>query len=380
MKNYILSVLSLLMLLFANSCKKEEIYVYNTQNTPDLSNPIIEKMTNILWYRGGLTTTEAWATQNNFYKPAEYASSLLYQAAWANFILYRDGTSNMVFTPPFAQNAVIHCKGNWEVSKEEENTIIIATKTPVTSVTGKIKILDMEAKDNLIRAKISIDFGDRLLELGLINESTYEHQSPAMISGLDPEWVNQQTILKDPLKADDFTGAWKNGIDYDSQTEQMPLENLVRYTYIEDLLAHTPMFLNGLVFNLQNNGKAQIVYPSTYNWDLKMDQNIKIISEGKWSVKGNKMLLETDEELFMTIGEGLFNFKPHLPGLQLLGYGERSNSAYRILPKRFYSFEIIRRTDIGFWTRVTTNTEVFYTFMSKTQFDGSNTLNVKQLF
>jgi len=123
MKQYIIGTLFFATFLFGVSCTKEEIYLYNTQNTPDLSNPIIQKMTNIVWYPEGGSVVDNWSTRNNIYKPSDYASSLLYNAAWTNLTLYRDGTSNMVFVPPMLINTVIHCKGNWQVSTEEERKL-----------------------------------------------------------------------------------------------------------------------------------------------------------------------------------------------------------------------------------------------------------------
>ncbi|MFA7493967.1 MAG: hypothetical protein WCZ43_10700 [Proteiniphilum sp.] len=85
------------MLLIVSSCKKEEIEVWNTQITPDLSNPIIQSVTNITWYRNINTTREEWVSVENIPKPSEAMASMLYQIAWVNFTLFRDGTSNMLF-------------------------------------------------------------------------------------------------------------------------------------------------------------------------------------------------------------------------------------------------------------------------------------------
>ncbi|HMR18240.1 MAG TPA: hypothetical protein PKA53_02975, partial [Sphingobacterium sp.] len=86
MKRNIIIILTLSVLLIIQSCKKEEIYVYNTQSTPDLSNPVIQKMTNVEWYKevafSSTSTEQIWVSQNNIYKPGDYLSTLLYHAAW----------------------------------------------------------------------------------------------------------------------------------------------------------------------------------------------------------------------------------------------------------------------------------------------------------
>ncbi|MBX2922551.1 MAG: hypothetical protein KF746_10200 [Chitinophagaceae bacterium] len=373
-------------LLLMTGCKKEEIIVYNTQNTPDLSNPIIQKLTNVVWYKEGLSLTEQWTSQNNILKPADYVSSLLYNAAWASITLYRDGTSNMVYLPPFIASTAIHCKGNWQVSTEEENTIILSTKTPVSSVTGKIKVLNMEAKDNLSVAEVSIDFGDRLLKVNLINESpyTYDMNSPAFVSAIDYNWFASQEIQATPLKAEDFVGAWSIPTgDVDGKTfssPDFPTEGLKRIAYVEDLLTQTPSFAYGMTFNLKNGGKADIYYQNNYFFNSEFDTDKTVVSNATWSVKGNKILIETDEEMFLSIGEGLFGLSSHVANLISLGITPKTKQNIRILPKQFYSIELISRNEKGFWARITTQSTVLYTFLSKAEFDSSSTINIKDLF
>lgn len=385
MKQYIIVTLFFATFLFGVSCTKDEIYLYNTQNTPDLSNPIIQKMTNIVWYPEGGSVVDNWSTRNNIYKPSDYASSLLYNAAWTNLTLYRDGTSNMVFVPPMLINTVIHCKGNWQVSTEEENTIILSTKTPVSSVTGKIKILDLEAKENISTAKISLDFGDRLLSLRLVNDNSIT-QTSAIGMATQYSWIAEQAILTEPLEESDFIGTWATPPSTITDPNRQTIaEDITGIIYIEDLLANTPAFSRGLTFHLQKEGKAQIVYTAggtsgiIFSYEMGLTENV--FSDAKWWVKGNKIFIETNEELFYSIGESMFRFAPHVTNTTLLGYtsAEKYYTPIRIRPNQ-YSFEIIERTDKGFWTRVTTRTEIFYAFLSKTTFDENNTLNIKDVF
>jgi hypothetical protein len=367
-------------------CKKEETYIYNTQNTPDLSNPIIQKFSNVVWYKQGLTLSEEWSSQNNILKPADYVSTILYQAAWMSIALYRDGTSNMVYLPPFVASSAIHCQGNWKVSATEENTIILSTKTPVSSVTGKIKILNMEVKDNVSIVEATIDFGDRLLKGNFINEphADYSMQSPAFASSVNYDWFASQQIQTTPLKAEDFVGAWsiptgtENGKTFSST--DFPMEGLRRIAYVEDLLTNTPSFAYGMTFNLKKDGKADLYYYNNYFYNSEFDTDKTVVSDARWSVKGNKLLIETDEEMFLSIGEGLFGLTSHITNIISLGISPKTKQNIRIMPRQFYSIELISRNEKGFWARVTTQNAVLYSFLSKAEFNDSNTVNIKELF
>lgn len=376
---YIITILFLTTLLFLQSCKKEEIYVYNTQNTPDLSNPIIQKMTNIVWYNeiSAGNTEQIWTSQNNIYKPGDYMSTVLYQLAWVSLALYRDGTSVMTFVPPFVQQAVIHAKGNWMVSTEEENTIILSTKTPVSSVTGKIKILDMETKDNASTVKLSLDFGDRLMTTILSNVNPYGYVQPALFTALDYSWYADKAVSTASIKASEFIGAWAGH----SNASELTDYDMVRYTYIEDLLANTPAFVTGLSFDLEDGGKAKIVYTgrASKSYFSEVTGNASIVfSDARWSANGNKIRIETDEEMFVSIGELLFSLAPHYGNLTLLGYN--GTTPIRIKSNQLYNLEIVEKTDDGFWARVTTKTETFYAFLQKSAYDKSNMVNIKDIF
>ncbi|MVZ62958.1 hypothetical protein [Sphingobacterium humi] len=388
------TILSLFFLVFCllTGCKKEKITLYNILNSPNLTNPIIQKISNQVWYKDNEGFSETWSTQNNIFKPSDYVSSMLYQAAWTSLTLYRDGTSNMLFMPPYQQGAAIHCKGNWSVATDEENTLILSTKTPVSSVTGKIKILNMENKGNVNTLKLAIDFGDRVLETQFSNRNpnTYSMESAAYVAAIDNNWFASQPIQTSALKAEEFIGAWVSPHSFSNNGQSIsspdfPLEGVMRITYIEDLLMNTPAFFNGVLFNLQDGGKAQIAYPFLFSSFYKsfLNNSKDIVSNARWTTKGNKLLIETDEDLFLSLGEGLFGLKPHA-GEQIY-IGERADSqlytnaqAIRILPKQIYIIELIRKTDKGFWARISTKNAIFYAFLSKTTFDSSNTINIRE--
>jgi len=378
MKRINIISLAFATLLFAQSCKKEEIYLYNTQSTPDLSNPIIQKVSNTVWYNavGDQKTMEIWSSQNNIYKPADFASSILYQMAWASLTLHRDGTSNMVFVPPFAQHAVVHAQGNWTVSTEEENTIILSTKTPVSSVTGKIKILNLEAKDNVSILKLSLDFGDRLMTAELSNENPYGTIQEPLFKALDQSWFAEKTVSTAPINAKDFVGTWAG---HDNASDLTDFD-MVRYTHMEDLLANTPTFINGISFNLEEGGNAKIVYSGrTIQAFLSTGAGQTVYSDAKWWVSGNKILITSDEEVFFSYGELLFGFAPHSTNLTLLGYDE-NKTPIRTRAKQLYSLEIVEKSEKGYWMRVTTKTETCYAFLQHSTFDQSKGINIKDLF
>ncbi|HMR18237.1 MAG TPA: hypothetical protein PKA53_02960 [Sphingobacterium sp.] len=356
-------------------CKKEEIVVYNYQITPDLSNPIIQKLTNITWYRNLNTTQEEWTSLENIPKPSEAMASMLYGIAWVNFTLYRDGTSNMVYVPPVFPYAYIHCRGTWQVSKTEENTLILNTKTPVSNATVKIRVNNLEAKDNVSYINLSMDFGNRLVLVDFDN--SIPNVEPEALQAANYDWFASKIILNTALNASDFIGTWSSPY-YDRHTfseENYPSETKLRVTYVEDLLAQTPIFMNGVAFNLEENGKAHIAYNKTTFSQWSFDKNL--VSDAKWYVKGNKIMIESDEEFFYSVGEILFGLTVHAPGLQYLG--EYEETPIRLQTKRFYAIEVIERKEHGFWCRVTSNDGGFYSFLFKTEFDASNTMNIKEL-
>lgn len=380
MKQYVIITLVIATLCSIAGCTKDEIEIYNTRNTPDLSNPIIQKLSNTVWYNkigiSETTAKEIWTSKNNIYKPSDYASSLLYQAAWTSIALYRDGTSNMVFVPPFLANTAIHAQGNWSVSTEEENTIILSTKTPVSSVTGKIKILNLEIKDNVSSLKLSLDFGDRLLTTTLSNENPYEYINPPLFRSLDYNWFSKYSVLTEALDANDFIGVWTN---HDSN--EVTDESIIRYTHIEDLLMDTPAFALGYTLNLKKDGSAQIAYTGyTYKSVFETQNNLgnTVFSNAKWWIKGNKLWLETDEEYFGCIGEQLMAFIPYSDNQTLLGY--QWGVPIRIRSNKKYCIEIVEKTTDGFWIRVTTKEETCYAFLKKSTFDNANLINIKDIF
>lgn len=358
-KNIFLFLLCFFVL--STSCEKEKIILYNTQLTPDLSDPLIQKISNVTWYRdGGVTAIqEEWITLRNISKPSETMASMLYAMAWTSIRFNRDGTTSMQFEPPIFSRTYIHCQGTWMVSKEEKHTVIVNTKTPVSSVIIKIKVLNLEAKDNVAKLILSMDFGNRLITAYMSNDIS----DPSVKAG-NENWYENHSISTSALNSSDFMGAWASP-NYDSKNfsyDKYPDENRVRSTHVDDLFSATPNLFFGIKFSFEEEGKAHIIYAKLFGEIFKTDK--EIVSEGSWYIKGNKLILETDEELFYSAGEAVFGFPIHAPALTL--WGVREQTKIRTQAGRFYVLEVIKRETHGFWCRITTNDANFYTFLFHT--------------
>lgn len=364
-------------LFILTGCTTEEIIIYNDQVTPDLSNPIIQKLTNITLYNKGAVSE--WESTENIPSPSETVASLLYTYAWQSIHLNRDGTSQMIYFPPMLPNTFVYCEGTWTVSEDEENTIILATKTPVSNVIAKIKVLNLETKDNVVSAEFSFDLGNRFLSVNMDNTAPSSSSSELYLELFDLEWFDSHPVKKDPLVKEDFVGYWAT-TTYELDTSvETSSTNFVRYTYLEDLLNKTPMISLGLEFDLHDDGKAKIVYPDNisnfYDSNLQeLEDGQKLYSNATWSVKGNKLTIETDELVFVSIGETMFGVAVYSPDLTVLRTD--TDFPFRIQENRFYTFEIISQEDDGNWCRVTSNDAISYLFLKKRSAEWDNVKNV----
>lgn len=365
-------------LIFAG-CKKEEIIIYNTQLTPDLSNPVIQKLTNTFWYNP--STIQEWQSIENITTPAETVAEVLYSVAWKGLCLNRDGTSLMLFVPPMYDYNFVYCQGTWTVSEEEENTIIMVTKTPVSNATVKIKVTDMQTKDNMAYVSLSMNFGNRLLSVDLNNAlPDILTIVGAYKSGYDYTWFDKVNAETGLLKKEDFTGTWATAaFDSDLYYDNNSLNVVTRSTYVEDILTKSQVILKGVELDLNENGSARIVY-SDYFTNLfdyrnkELTTGTKLYSNATWAVSGNKLTVKTDELIFFSVAEGLFGVPVHDPGLIVL----RTDTyiPFRLQAKRFYTFEIISRETIGNWCRVTSNDGISYLFLYKRDLPSENILHV----
>lgn len=379
MKNKITLAVLLLCIAF-NSCKKEEITLYNTQITPDLSNPVIQKITNITWYRaGGLdAVVEEWSSTQEVPKASEAAASMLYSMAWLNLTLYRDGTSTMLYAPPLFNYAYIHCRGTWAVSQKEQNTVVINTETPVGPVLIKAKVINLESKENLAMLQLSMDFGNRKIMAYMNNSSNIDANAPYY----DDAWYSNNPVSDSPLSVSDFIGAWATA-GYDAQNSTTALQGeerkylVMRSTHVTDLFAQTPNFFSGLMYSFAGGGKAEIIYTPNYfegGWGTEK----RVVSEATWSVKGNKVMLETDEDLYWSAGELMFSF-PVIDMTNVTHHGQIGKLSLRTQAKRFYLFEVISREENGMWCRITTNNANFHGFLFKRQPVTGEKVSIKSL-
>lgn len=364
-------------LFLITGCTTEEITIYNDQVTPDLSNPIIQKLTNTMLYNKGVVSD--WESTENIPSPSETVASLLYTYAWQSLYLDRDGTSQMIFFPPFLSGSFIYCEGTWTVSEDEENTIILATKTPVSNVIAKLKVLDLETKDNVISVDFSFDLGNRFLSVSMGN-TTPSYSTDLYLELFDLEWFDTYAVKTNPLVKEDFIGAWATTAYESDDDAEISSTDFIKYTYLEDLLNKTPVISFGLEFDFQEDGKAKIVYPDNisnfYDSNLQeLEDGQRLYSNATWSIKGNKLTVETDELVFTSIGESMFGIAVYGSDLTVL----RTDTAYpfRIQENRFYTFEIISQEDDGNWCRVTSNDAISYLFLKKMSSEWDNVKNVK---
>lgn len=363
-------------LFMITGCTTDEIIVYNDQVTPDLSNPIIQKITNVTLYNKGAVSE--WESTENIPSPSETVASLLYTYAWQSIHLNRDGTSQMIYFPPMLNNSFIYCEGTWTVSEDEENTIILATKTPVSNITAKIKILDLETKDNLITVALSFNLGNRFLSVNMDNAPV--NTTELYLELYDLEWFDSHSVKTTPLVKEYFIGAWATAAYELDATAEPSANNFIRSIYMEDLLNKTPVINTGLEFDFQEDGKANIVYSDNvsnfFDSNLQeLEDGQKLYSNATWEIKGNKLTVETDELVFVSIGEVMFGVAVYGPDLTVLRTD--TDHPFRILENRFYTFEIISQEDDGNWCRVTSNDAISYLYLKKRASEWGNVKNVK---
>lgn len=367
-------------------CTKKDIVVENTIITPDLNNPIMQKISNQTWYKNpSLSEGQVkfvWETTENMPSPSEAMASLLYTVAFQNITFNRDGTSNMTYIPPFFPNVYIHNKGTWQVGTTEENSIILNTKTPVSNTTAKAKVINLEAKDQLSTLNLSMDFGHRLMDFRFVNAS-FVTNNPVKAEAENYRWFEKQEILTTSIQAKDITGTWSTAGIEPLDLDNFKKEDIIRVSHIEDLLLSTPTFITGQLFDLKADGTALIAYKLFETFLSGIEDEIPdgktVVSNAKWEVKGNKIFIKTDEALFYSLGEYLFHLPVYANGLTKVG--QFGDLPIRIQKNRYYSIELIEQTESGFWSRVTTNDAIFYAFLFKSApLDNGKTINVKNAF
>lgn len=364
---------ALACVLLLYGCKKENITLINRQVTPDLSNPVIQKLTENTWYI--TKTTEKWASTKNIPTPSESMANILYSAALRNITLSRDGSCMMVYAPPMFAGTFIYGAGTWTVSDTEENTIIIATKTPVGNSIFTMKVLYLETKDNVGVLKVTMDHRTRVYEQDFSTINNTYTDFPVLLEGIHYGWIEEMQVRHEHLQESEFaeTG-WANASRYSFTMRDFAREDLIGVTYIEDLLTKTPIFLYGVKFNLLKNGEARISYTdvSEFTGDGR-----KLYSIATWYTRGNKIMIHSDETLFLSVGENLFALPTYVPGLSLIKQGV--NASVYLQSNRTFAIEIISKQRAGNWCRITTNDAIFYAFLRKESADTGDAINLKEL-
>ena len=196
----------LLATVFFSACDQRNIIdVYEINSTPNLSNPIVQKLTNVSWYRvGSLENAVVWTTTKFKNKASSPFETLLYSIAWMGMELHRDGTSTLLFRPPLGGSSYIFCQGKWKLSDTEKNTIIIDTKIPVGYTNIKLKVENLEAKDNVGVLTATMDFGDRVLRLDFYNSTSIfgddpDREFPDVGKSTNRDWFSTMNVKQDKL-------------------------------------------------------------------------------------------------------------------------------------------------------------------------------------
>ncbi|MGC4233544.1 MAG: hypothetical protein QM594_11245 [Niabella sp.] len=365
--------MTLIFSLLLHACKKEDVVVVNRQVTPDLSNPVIQKLTENTWYLTSNTVSTIWESAENMPSTSEsVAGSILYSLALASIRLYRDGTSVMVYAPPVVAYSFVYARGTWTVSEEHENTIIVATETPVGNSTIKMTVKNMEFKDNIGTLTFNMDHGHRVMEQSF---STITSIPSKYLEYLDYNWIEGKEILTDNLQQSEFVGtSWGNASRVSVSSPGTTEEFVTGISHIEDLLGQTPIFLYGIKFKLSENGKASIAYADVSDYTNIPDI---LYSDATWYVKGNKIIVNSDEVLFLSVAEVMFGLPAYASGLTTIKKGPYCTIYSQ--SGRTFAIEIISREATGNWCRVTTNDAVFYAFLTKESVDLSNAVHISDL-
>lgn len=391
MKRTLIIVSLLATLLFSACDQRNTIDVYETNSTPDLSNPVIQKLTNVSWYKGGsLENTTVWTTTKFKDKASSPFESMLYSMAWVGMELHRDGTSTLLFRPPFGESTYIFCQGKWKVSETEKNTVIIDTKIPVGYTNIKLKVKNIEAKDNVSILTASLDFGDRILMLDFYNNTSIygdepDKDYPDIGKSTSQDWFSTMKVQHDKLAESDFLNTSWETIGYKAENKDEvddKSELSMRTLYIDDLLTKTPAFFFGLKFSFAENHKAFIQSPTLMkdlyqkNWSEIEEEKYPVVT-ANWRIDGSRLIVETDELPYTSFGETMFNLITDKT--QAVFWPSKTPDKGVYLWRHFYYiFEVIKHTDKGNWYRITSPEETHYVFMLKTSMpDVSKFVGVK---
>lgn len=380
MKHIVLAALSLATLLAACD-QRNVIDVHQEAAVPDLNNPVVQKLTSTTWFKDVNLNipNDSWSSTNYSKKASGPFEGMLYTMAWLGMELQRDGTSTLIFYPPVTKYQFLLCRGKWKTSPTDPNTIIIDTKTPVGYATMRVKVMDMQTKDNVAMIRTYIDTGNRVMMIDFFNGgSVLEGGSPTEfpdLRNMRQAWFDGMQVSRQPIDKGLFNNtAWEmsphsRDVEKDFEIPQMA----IRTTFINDLLTKTPSLVYGAKFNFAQDGNVYIDIPSVVKetafrpWASQVEDKT-IMVKGTWRTQGNRIIIETNELPFASVGEAVFQLPVDLQPLDVL-FSDNNGDAVRVWKNYYIIIEYIKPANTGAWFRISSPQETYYLFMRKQPID-----------
>lgn len=380
MKHIVLAALSLAT-LFAACDQRNVIDVHQEAAVPDLNNPVVQKLTSTTWFKDVNLNipNDSWSSTNYSKKASGPFEGMLYTMAWLGMELQRDGTSTLIFYPPVTKYQFLLCRGKWKTSPTDPNTVIIDTKTPVGYATMRVKVMDMQTKDNVAMIRTYIDTGNRVMMVDFFNGgSVLEGGSPTEfpdLRNMRQAWFDGMQVSRQPIDKGLFNNtAWEmsphsRDVEKDFEIPQMA----IRTTFINDLLTKTPSLVYGAKFNFAQDGNVYIDIPSVVKetafrpWASQVEDKT-IMVKGTWRTQGNRIIIETNELPFASVGEAVFQLPVDLQPLDVL-FSDNNGDAVRVWKNYYIIIEYIKPANTGAWFRISSPQETYYLFMRKQPID-----------
>lgn len=380
MKHIALAALSLAT-LFAACDQRNVIDVHQEAAVPDLNNPVVQKLTSTTWFKDVNLNipNDSWSSTNYSKKASGPFEGMLYTMAWLGMELQRDGTSTLIFYPPVTKYQFLLCRGKWKTSPTDPNTVIIDTKTPVGYATMRVKVMDMQTKDNVAMIRTYIDTGNRVMMVDFFNSgSVLEGGSPTEfpdLRNMRQAWFDGMQVSRQPIDKGLFNNAaWEmsphsRDVEKDFEIPQMA----IRTTFINDLLTKTPSLVYGAKFNFAQDGNVYIDIPSVVKetafrpWASQVEDKT-IMVKGTWRTQGNRIIIETNELPFASVGEAVFQLPVDLQPLDVL-FSDNNGDAVRVWKNYYIIIEYIKPANTGAWFRISSPQETYYLFMRKQPID-----------
>ena len=380
MKHIVLAALSLAT-LFAACDQRNVIDVHQEAAVPDLNNPVVQKLTSTTWFKDVNLNipNDSWSSTNFGNKASAPFEGMLYSMAWLGMELQRDGTSTLIFYPPLTKYQFLLCRGKWKTSPTDPNTVIIDTKTPVGYATLRVKVMDLQTKDNVAMIRAYVDAGDRVMMIDFFNGgSVLEGGSPTEfpdLRNMRQAWFDGMQVSRQPIDKGLFNNtAWEmsphsRDVEKDFEIPQMA----IRTTFINDLLTKTPSLVYGAKFNFAQDGNVYIDIPSVVKetafrpWASQVEDKT-IMVKGTWRTQGNRIIIETNELPFASVGEAVFQLPVDLQPLDVL-FSDNNGDAVRVWKNYYIIIEYIKPANTGAWFRISSPQETYYLFMRKQPID-----------